>query len=161
MLNRLVVVIPDKHYCCGAQTFVNIFCSSSSLSWTQTYRQAGGQVKKVQEWQPVPPLSKMWLNMMMETHCFPWGSFSCNFSSTFTSSLAASLYLSTFLMIFSANTCRVCTRTTLQGYKVQWRTWSVLSSLTFTTLPKVPSPSVARILSAEQYISNAVSDRVL
>ena len=104
MLNRLVVVIPDKHYCCGAQTFVNIFCSSSSLSWTQTYRQAGGQVKKVQEWKPVPPLSNMWLNMMMETHCFPWGSFSCNFSSTFTSSLAASLYLSTFLMIFNART---------------------------------------------------------
>ena len=41
---------------------------------------------------------------MMETHCFPWGSFSCNFSSTFTSSLAASLYLSTFLMIFNART---------------------------------------------------------
>ena len=84
------------------------------------------------------------------TYCLAVGSTSWSFSSTLTSSFAASRYLSTFLMIFSANTCRVCTRTTLQSYKVQWRTWSVLSSLTFTTLPKVPSPSVARILSAEQ-----------
>ena len=101
MLNRLVVVIPDKHYCFAPKSLaaptVDIFILDTDV-------QTGWRSSSYQERKLVPPLSKKWLNMMMETHCFPWGSFSCNFSSTFTSSLAASLYLSTFLMIFNART---------------------------------------------------------